>query len=150
MKRKPSVITIGILVLGLVLAGSVLAQRGAGGWGASGRYARMYDPNTVETVTGTVASVDEFTPMRGMSKGIHLTLATGKERLPVHLGPAWYIDRQALKIAANDKVEVTGSRITFDGKPTLLAAQVKKGDQVLKLRNANGTPVWSGWRRRGR
>jgi hypothetical protein len=26
--------------------------------------------------------------------------------------------------------------------------EVKKGDEVLKLRDDNGFPVWSGWRRR--
>jgi hypothetical protein len=52
-----------------------------------------------------------------------------------------------VKIEPKDKVEVTGSRITFDGKPAIIAAEVKKGDEALKLRDDNGFPVWSGWRR---
>lgn len=40
------------------------------------------------------------------------------------------------------------SKIAFGGKPALIAAQVKKGDEVLKLRDDAGFPVWSGWRRR--
>jgi hypothetical protein len=45
-------------------------------------------------------------------------------------------------------VEVKGSRVTFEGKPAIIAAEVKKGDEVLKLRDENGFPMWSGWRRR--
>jgi len=30
---------------------------------------------------------------------------------------------------------------------TLIAQEVKKGNQVLILRDASGEPVWSGWRK---
>jgi hypothetical protein len=36
----------------------------------------------------------------------------------------------------------------FDGKPTIIAAEVKKGDGILKLRDKNGFPMWAGWRKR--
>lgn len=42
-------------------------------------------------------------------------------------------------------MEVTGSRVTFDGKPAIIAAEVKKGGETLKLRDEKGRPVWSGW-----
>jgi hypothetical protein len=50
-------------------------------------------------------------------------------------------------IAQEDKVEVTGSRVTYQGKPTIIAEEVK-GRQVLKLRDAAGIPVWAGQRQR--
>ena len=75
------------------------------------------------------------------------TLKSEKEIIPVHLGPSWYMEKQAVTIAAGDKVEVTGSRIMYRGKPTIIAAEVKKGDQVLKLRDASGVPAWAGQRR---
>jgi hypothetical protein len=53
-----------------------------------------------------------------------------------------------VKIMPGDKIEVKGSRITFQGKPTIIAAEVKKGEETLKLRDENGFPVWAGWRRR--
>ena len=40
-----------------------------------------------------------------------------------------------------------GARVVVDGKPALIAAEVKKGDALLKLRDAGGVPAWSGWRR---
>jgi hypothetical protein len=122
--------------------------RGGGDWGADGKYGRMYDPKTVQTVTGEVVSVKTFTPTNGMSSGVHLQLKTEKETISIHLGPSWYLDNQDVQIKAKDKIEVTGSRITFDGKPAIIAAEVKKGDDVLKLRDENGFPRWAGWRRR--
>ncbi|HXF04928.1 MAG TPA: DNA-binding protein [Blastocatellia bacterium] len=108
----------------------------------------MYNPQTVETIAGEVISVERITPMRGMSYGVHLLVMTDKETISVHLGPGWYVENQDVKIEPKDKVEVRGSRITFQGKPAIIAAEVRKGDEVLKLRDENGFPVWSGWRRR--
>jgi hypothetical protein len=105
---------------------------------------RNYDPKTVETVQGKVLSVQKATRTEGRSYGVHLTLQTDKETIPVHLGPGWYIEQQTLQIAANDTITVIGSRVTFDEKPAIIAAQVKKGNEVLKLRDENGIPIWRG------
>lgn len=122
--------------------------KGSGGWGMSGSYSMMYDPAKVETLSGEVASIDEFQPMKGMSKGVHVTLKTETETVPVHLGPEWFLEKQDAAIEKGDKLEVTGSRISFEGKPAIIASEVKKGDQTLKLRDEKGVPVWSGWMRR--
>ncbi len=112
-----------------------------------GSYQRMYNPATVETIKGEVVAVEKVKPMKGMQYGIHLMVKTDKETIPVHLGPSWYIDRQDTKIEKGDRIEVKGSRVTFDGKPAIIAAEVKKGDHVLLLRDSAGVPAWSGWRR---
>lgn len=145
-------------IISLVIAVSMLSTasvafaawkgwRGSGGWGMGSKYQRIYDPKTVETISGTVESVDKIAPMRGMSYGIHLVLKTDKETISVHLGPGWYIERLDTKIGKGDKIEVKGSRVTMMGKPAIIVAEVKKGDSVLKLRDESGIPVWSGWRR---
>jgi len=38
-------------------------------------------------------------------------------------------------------------RVAFDGKPAIIAAEVKKGDSTLVLRDSAGIPPWAGWRR---
>jgi hypothetical protein len=53
-----------------------------------------------------------------------------------------------LKIETKDKLETKGSMTTFDGKPTIIASEIKKGSEVLKLRDEDGYPFWAGWRRR--
>jgi hypothetical protein len=142
-----------ILTLSVGFAQEILAQggmkwKGSGGWGMGSTYSRMYDTKTVETVSGEVVSVDTMVPMKGMSNGVHLNLKTDKGTISVHLGPAWFIEKQDITIEPKDRVEVKGSRITLEGKPALIAAEVKKGDEVLMLRDEKGFPFWSGWQRR--
>jgi len=145
---------IGILAL-ILTATAAWAQPGMGpgrgqgrGWGAGDPYSRMYDPKTAETLSGEVVQVDKFTPGRRMSYGVHFTLKTEKETIPVHLGPSWYMEKQALAIAQGDKVEVTGSRVNYQGQPAIIAQELKKDGQVLKLRDAAGIPAWAGQGRR--
>ncbi len=133
---------IPLLVLALLLPGAAWAQPGAGPWGPAA-YGRIYNPATVQTVTGQVASVDRVAWGR-RAQGVHLTLKTGQETLTVHLGPSWYVDQQPLKLAQGDQVEITGSRVDFQGGQVLIAREVKKGGQVLTLRDAQGVPRWAG------
>ena len=153
MKKNISILTAAISILILLFAAEAFAQKGmgwkgSGGWGMGTAYGKMYNLSTVETISGEVVSVDKITPTKGMSYGIHMTVKTDKETISVHMGPGWFIENQDIKIEPKEKVEVKGSRITFEGKPALIAAEVKKGDETLKLRDDNGFPAWSGWRRR--
>jgi hypothetical protein len=153
MKRISTLIAT-LSLLGLLTVPVAFAQphlgRG-GGWGMGGQYQRMYNPSTIETIAGEVIAIDTITPMSGMSGGVHLRLRTrAQQEIAVHLGPAWYLDNQDLQIKVNDQIEVRGSRVTFSGNPAIIAAEVKKGNNVLELRDSNGFPVWSGWRRQGR
>jgi hypothetical protein len=111
--------------------------------------ARIY-PKTVETVSGDVVRVEHVPSKRGSSGGVHLVLRTSDATVSVHLGPAWYVDRQNVTIAAGDRIDVKGSRVTLDGKPAIIAAEVKKGDHTLVLRDDAGIPRWSGGRRGAR
>lgn len=146
MKKSVCIPFVLLAVLGLLFAPAAFAAGEApGGPGTAERpqYPRMYDPKTVETVNGEVVEVNRIPHRRGRGDGVHLVLKTDKEEIPVHLGPSWYLDKQDVKIGQNDKVEVKGSRVTFKGKPALIAAEVKKGDALLKLRDESGVPAWS-------
>ena len=134
MKKVRTLFVVAVAVAGLLTASNVVAQRN-------------YDPKTVETLQGKVLSVEK-TQERG--RGVHLMLQTDQETIAVHLGPSWYIDKQMPKIETNDTITVTGSRITVGGKPAIIAAQVKKGNETLKLRDENGLPVWRGGARGNR
>ncbi len=123
--------------------------KGSRGWGTGSPYYRMYNPKTVDTVSGTVTGIERIVPMRGMSYGIRLTLQANKEKLPVHLGPEWFLENQDMGFETGDLITVKGSRITFDGEPAVIAAEITKNGNVLELRNEYGSPAWSGWRRRG-
>ena len=150
---KKIFLVFALFTVTLSLTSVSFAQRGAmkwqgsGGWGPGTPYNRIYDPAKVETISGTVESVDTAVPMKGMYKAVVLTVKTEKETIAVHLGPEWYIGRLDAKIAKGDTIEVKGSRVTFADKPAIIAAEIKKGDQTLVLRDSAGIPVWAGWRR---
>ncbi len=92
--RRKSIIIISVMIvvsllftLSIALAGHWKGWRGSGGWGMGSQYQRMYNPATVETLSGTVESVEKVTPMKGMHTGVHVMLKADKEMVSVHLGP---------------------------------------------------------------
>lgn len=146
--RTFSVMLLAVMILMVGPYPVLAAGGGSGGWGMGGAYQRMFDPTTVEKVSGEVQKVDKIAPMRKMGAGIHLLFKTSKETIPVHLGPEWFMDRLDANLKQGDKVQVTGSRIKLEGKPVIIASEVKRGDETLVLRDSSGVPVWSGWRRK--
>ncbi len=138
----------------LLLTGDSYAMRGglkwegSGGWGSGAKYLSLYDVHSAVTISGVVEKVERFMPERGMGYGIHLLVKTDTETIPVHLGPLWFLQKQDIRIEEKDRIEVNGSRITFDGKPAIIAATVTKGDETLVLRDKAGIPAWIGWRKR--
>jgi hypothetical protein len=107
----------------------------------------LFDPKTVQTVTGAVIAVERF-PSRGMMHGVHLRLRTGAGEMDVHLGPAWFVETGEMTLKVGDRVQVRGSRVAVQGKPALIAATLTRGEMTLRLRDADGYPYWAGWRRR--
>lgn len=153
---RKAFVSLVISVIAVLLAGASLdAQprpgmmwRGSGGWGPGSPYTRMFDPKTVETVSGEVTTISQFAPAKGMRGGIHVNVKTDRETISVHLGPSWYLENQDVKIEPKDRVEVKGSRVVFSGKPAIIATEVRKGQDLLTLRDDSGFPAWMAWRRR--
>ncbi|MDD3580271.1 MAG: DNA-binding protein [Desulfobacca sp.] len=143
MKVKLGLVIMGCLIL---LAASAWAQlgRGPGDQGGGIHYGMMWAANSVTTVSGEVTAVEKYTPGRGGKLyGLRLIIKTEKETLPIILGPAWYIEQQDFAIAPQDRVEVKGSRLSIQGQPTILAAELKKSEKILKLRDGQGRPLWT-------
>ena len=144
---KKTIVFLG-LVISLVLVCPVLAQPGPGGGMGmgSGMGPRLYNPQTVTTVKGTVEKVEELNMGRGGMgmKFRELILKTDKGSLTVHLGPGFYLDQQKFAVKAGDTLEVTGSQVTLNNQPAIIAREVKGNGQTLKLRDDQGIPAWRG------
>lgn len=147
-------IALGATFLALITAASIgvagprgFGWKGSGGWAADGTYGRLYDSKALVTIHGTITSLQEVTPMRGMGAGVHLLLKADAETLDVHLGPVWYLEAQDADLKVGDAIVVRGSRVQIDQRPALIAVEIKRGDDVLVLRDADGVPRWAGWRR---
>ena len=128
-----------IVLAGLFAVGAtVFAQPGMG------KYQQLYTTGSVTTVSGVVQSVYSDTPPGVRTQAIYLGLKTDAESIPVQLGPEWFIQKLTTKFDKGDKIEVTGAKVTVEGKTMILAAQVKKGTESVVFRNSSGVPVWSG------
>ena len=102
-----------VLILALTMACGSENQGGLGPGGATG-YDRMYDPKTVETVSGGVISVNKITD-RGLDYGATLTLKTGKEAILVYLGPDWFLEKQDLAFAPRIRWRSPAPKSPFKG-----------------------------------
>jgi len=160
MKRSISALAVLAVAGGLIVAfaqgpgpdpsgenpGGPRGPRGPRG----GPFERMYDTKMVETITGEVIAVEVAPSPRGPGGGMHLRLNAKKETVDVALGPERYLKDQSLQIKAGDNIEVRGSRVTIEENPVVIAAEVKRGDESLILRDDNGIPKWAGQGREGR
>jgi hypothetical protein len=95
----------------------------------------QWDPNTVQTVKGTVAG----TRAGGQVEMIVVALKadTGESHV-VMLGPKQVLDPALAALAAATPIEVTGSRVKGPQRELILASKVKVGDKEYTVRNEQG------------
>ncbi len=126
----------------------------AGGWSGWGTPTAMasvsgvgiYDPNTVQTVTGVIDRVWNGVPAAGMERTRMITIRRADDsRLDVALGPEAFIGQSSLPLTVGDSVTVTGSLVAMGRRQrtVLLASQIQEGSQQLTLRDTNGNPAWA-------
>jgi hypothetical protein len=113
-------------------------------------FAKIFDPESIKQISGEVIKVDHVVPEGGIIAQMEIeliVLAGQKEPVPVFLGPQWYVVGPNARppFKAGDKVTVTGSWITSQTEPFMIATTVTEGTQTFRLRQKDGTPIWSGW-----
>jgi hypothetical protein len=125
--------------------------KGSDGWGLGTRYESLFNQYNLQVVNGTIFKVDTVTPFDGMATGIQIILRTQSSGdLPVHLGPAWFVQHQDMNLGPNDQVEVRGARFAINGKNVMAAFEIyRTGDsKILLLRDQDDVPYWCGWRKK--
>jgi len=140
------IVLAGALIMAVVAA-AAWAEQGqpdTRGPGMRGGGHHWYDPSKAETIKGQVVQVNEIESRQGVHKAMSLTVNASGKTVTVHLGPVFYIEKQGVKIAAGDQVEITGVRTMRGDEEIFVAGQVRKGDQVLKLHDESGRPLWAG------
>jgi hypothetical protein len=98
--------------------------------------------NPVVNITGTVSQI-QIAPGQGAP---YVTVKHGTESTKVFLGPVHYLIAENFNPKAGDEVEIKG----YKQADSVIAIQVTltREKQTLKLRDANGRPLWRGgpWR----
>ena len=104
-------------------------------------YREIFDPRTIETVTGKIIRVEYF-------EEIKLMLYTdAKKPVLADLGPTGFFESQGKILKRGDLVTITGSMVTIDDTPIMVATTVKEGNEELQLRDKEGQPAWIGWKK---
>jgi hypothetical protein len=104
------------------------------------RPAPKYNRATETLVEGTVEEVKAYRGPGGLM-GTHLLVRTGNTTVDVHLGLPSLLGKDRVAFAPGDQIEVLGSKVLYRGGEALLARQIKRGEQVLTYRNAQGLPL---------
>ena len=118
---------------------------------------RLYNPQTVTTVKGTVEKLEEINMGRGSGMGMkfrEVLLKTDKGSIMVHLGPSWYLDQQKFAVKAGDNLEVTGSQVTLNNQPAIIAREIQMNGTNFETPGRprdtglarHGPRVWNGAR----
>lgn len=121
-----------------------LAIYGSGGYSFNSPYSKLYNPNTVVRFSGKVTGLTTGAPMAGLGESVRMIVrANNGGSMLVEIGPAWYVNRQALRLKVRDRVSIVGSKVMLDGRGTVLASQITRGRSGLVLRDAEGNPYWA-------
>ena len=111
------------------------------GWGMGVVQETAFDPEKIKTIQGEVISVQDLPSEGEVVGGVYVLLKTDTGNVPVRLGPSAYIVKSGFSIEPYDTLTVTGSEV--GDEPTgMIAIQVEKGSDNLKLRNKGGAVAW--------
>lgn len=102
-----------------------------------------YDKSTEAVFKGTIDDVkDRECPVSGgMGSHLMVKLANG-DVIEVHLALTKFVTQYELVFHKGDVVEVTGVRVKFEGKDTIFARKIKRGEDEFLFRDNDGKPLW--------
>ena len=104
-------------------------------------YGELFNPGEIETVSGKIVTVKYYDELR-------LIIYTDEKKpVLVALGPIDYFAGQNKVLKAGNRVTVTGSMITVDDTPLMIATKIKEGNEEMQVRDNGGHPIWMGWRK---
>lgn len=137
------------LLMTLIILGCVERQPAPCGQGGRGQgfrpYKCPYESAAREPgmISGPIVRVFPESFAEDMEQGTALNVQDqARGTMHVHLGPAWFLERQGLTLKPGDQVSIKGKHYHSGGKEGMIASEVIHGDQSLKLRDAQGQPAW--------
>lgn len=133
MRFTGRVVFLAVLILGMFAAL----------WGAQNNPdVPKYDVSHQQVFTGIVGQVKDYhCPVSG-TVGTHLAVKEITETLEVHMAPATFLKQYGIVISPGEKVQITGVKVTFDGKPAVLARSVSVRNETFTFRDEKGRPLW--------
>lgn len=95
------------------------------------------------SIRGTVIEVEETTCPACRQVGVTAVLRLENDRkLTVLIAPKSYFELCDFRLRQGDVIDVAGERVRRDGVEVLVAYTLKRGNESLTLRDADGRPMW--------
>jgi hypothetical protein len=70
-----------------------------------------------------------------------------KKPVLVAVGPIGFFESQRKILTRGNRITVTGSMVTVDDTPIMIATTIEEGNEELQLRDKEGRPFWMGWKK---
>ena len=102
-----------------------------------------------DAVTGVIQDVQIEESCMGDRDVLQLKVMSNDGEVLVNVAPTVFVTHKKFNFAIGDKVAVTGVVYVVDGQKTMVAGQLKKGEETLVLRDGNGNPAWARTTARG-
>ena len=101
-----------------------------------------YDVATEAKFKGIVDEVkDRECPMSG-GMGSHFFVKLDGKLVEVHIAPTKFVKSYEVAFQKGDSVEITGTKVTFEGQDAILAREIKRGNDDFVFRDPKGKPIW--------
>lgn len=101
-----------------------------------------YDVATEAKFKGVVEEVkDRECPISG-GMGAHFMIKVDGKEVEVHIAPTKFVKSYEVAFQKGDSVEITGTKVTFEGQDAILAREIKRGNDDFVFRDPKGKPIW--------
>ncbi len=105
---------------------------------------RLYNASTEATFEGKMTEVVVADSGYGRFPGIVVDLKTKDKEVKVYIAPNWYLNKGKIELKKDRLLTVTGSQVTHNNQPLLIARTMKYDGKEITLRDSRGVPVWAG------
>ncbi len=104
---------------------------------------RDWYSNAPLPIVGTVTEIIDDAPFHDVGSGTHCVLQTERGPIECYLAPRDYLQSHQIVLQQNAPITVTGYESVHGGRRIVVGTQMRQGDQVLMLRQADGRPMWT-------
>lgn len=108
----------------------------------TGNFDIRYNPQTVQTITGTVQKTIDYDPSNPATSPKGVVVSCGGQCFTVFLGPGCYVDQVGLSLKPGDQVTVVASRRDISCGTFYVASTVTMCDKCYTFRSECGTVMW--------
>ena len=119
--------------------------RDCGDSSASGRQQLRSAPASwqiLEKIEGEVAEVIYLPGTSPSAAGVELRLQAGKESTLLRLAPTGCLKKSGFALKEGDPISVKGFRVDTEEGEFVVATEVEKDGNTLRLRDTRGRPLW--------